>query len=154
MVLTGWAFDRPGWRRGIAWERESMERYVDARSHCTFAQGAGRVSCRLSGAAAEGLEWMWAIEAEGDDEATAYAEWLTQSAVAANTAPPEARQAWGRLLGTWVVAGKARASTLTQEQRTRIDASSPSSWTGAAEDSGGGGRESNPPGRDPRPHRF
>jgi hypothetical protein len=132
-VLAGWAFDHDGWKRGIAWESDRFEQYVDVRSHCAFSATASGVSCRLAGAAPEGLEWLWEIEATEADEDAAYAEWITRSGVAANLAPPAARIASGELYGSWVVQGVRRPLRLSAEQCARIDASSPASWTGVRE---------------------
>lgn len=133
-VLVGWAFDQPGWRRGIPWERDKMERYCDTRSHCRFTPSANGVTCRLAGEPPPGLESAWEVAAEGKDEASAHAEWLTLTAVLMNTSTKETRIAWGIHLGGWVVEGKKPPSRLTAEQLARIKESSPMSWTGKTED--------------------
>lgn len=132
-VLVGWAFDQPGWRRGIPWERDKMQRYCDTRSHCRFTPSVDGVTCRLDGEPPPGLESAWAVAAVGNDEASAHAEWLTQTAVLMNTSTKETRIAWGKHLGEWIVEGKKPVSGLTAEHLARIDASSPMSWTGKSE---------------------
>jgi len=136
-VLTGWAFDHPGWRRGISWESESMERYCDTSSHCSFTQTESGISCRLAGNAPTGLEELWTIEAVAEVQQAAHAEWFTQIAIVVSSWPAGAPTgiAWAVLLGSWVVEGPhGNALRLSAQQRARIDAVSPMSWAGTPAD--------------------
>jgi hypothetical protein len=66
-LLSGWAFDRPGWKRGETWTSVDLEWVIDIIGNCEVEERGGEVVVRFP---------LFDIEGTGATKAEAYASMM------------------------------------------------------------------------------